>query len=80
MTKIEIKVENGETVVTIDGTVVTAIKHFTVTCPGDNNGDDKIELAFLGTVQGTNISRIVSEKGEVELTIPDALGEFLKGA
>jgi len=78
--KIKIKVENGATIVTVDGTVITAIKHFAITCPGDNNGDDKIELAFLGTVQGTNISRIISAEGGVELTIPDSLGELLKGA
>lgn len=78
--KIKIKVEDGATVVIVDDTAITAIKHFTITCPGDNSGDDKIELAFLGTVQGTNISRIISEEGTVELTIPDSLGELLKGA
>jgi len=79
MAKLNIKVENGATVVKVDGEVVTALKSLKVDCKGDNSGDDTMDLSFVGTVQGTNISRIVSAEGEVEMTIPDSLGNLLKG-
>lgn len=79
MAKLNVKVEDGTTVVTVDNIPITGLTHIRIYCEGNNRDDDVIELSYQGLVQGTNIDKIVSNEGEIDITIPDALGELLKG-
>lgn len=80
MAKLNIKVENGTTVVTIDGEVVTGMAFFKANCEGNNRGDDAIEFSYGGRIQGVVVQQITVAEGEIVLTLPDALGQLLKGA
>lgn len=79
MAKLMIRVRGGATEVTVDGDVVTALTHLIAYCEGNNRNDDTIKLKYQGIVQGTNICEIVCAEGQIELTIPDSLGELLRG-
>ncbi len=75
MNKLKIKVENGETVVSINGEVILNLTSIELFCEGNNHGDDDVKIRFSGPIFGANTN---STSAKIELEIDEKLATAFK--